>query len=288
MKAVGMFDGKLVDIDQPVARLEDRGYQFGDGVYDAWCLFNGRHFLLDAHLNRLERSCNLIGITPSFSQAEMTEIIGAMTQESGLQEALVYVQYTRGWSSPRSHACAKDIRPLFSGTITPLKPYPQEYFSVGASAISRPDERHLLCHVKSLNLLGSVLAKNAAVAAGCYESLLIREIKGREVVTECAHSNCFAVKDGVLYTSPNGKYILPGITRTTVIELAKANGIPVVEEFVPLEFYLAADEAMITNSLAIVPLVKIDGKPVSDGKIGAMTQKLMALYDERIQAVCYR
>ena len=150
MKAVGMFDGKLVDIDQPVARLEDRGYQFGDGVYDAWCLFNGRHFLLDAHLNRLERSCNLIGITPSFSQAEMTEIIGAMTQESGLQEALVYVQYTRGWSSPRSHACSKDIRPLFSGTITPLKPYPQEYFSVGASAISRPDERHLLCHVKSL------------------------------------------------------------------------------------------------------------------------------------------
>ena len=108
------------------------------------------------------------------------------------------------------------------------------------------------------------------------------------MVTECAHSNCFAVKDGVLYTSPNGKYILPGITRTTVIELAKANGIPVVEEFVPLEFYLAADEAMITNSLAVVPLVKIDGKPVSEGKIGAMTKKLMALYDERIQAVCYR
>lgn len=288
LKAVGMFDGKLVDIDQPVARLEDRGYQFGDGVYDAWCVLNGRHFLLDAHLSRLERSCNLIGITPSFSKAEMTEIIDAMAKESGLQEALVYVQYTRGWSSPRSHACSPDVRPLFSGTISPLKPYPQEYFTAGASAISHSDDRHLLCHVKSLNLLGSVLAKNAAVAAGCYESLLIREIKGKEVVTECAHSNCFAIKDGVLYTSPNGKYILPGITRATVIELAKTNGIPVVEEFVDLKFYFGADEAIITNSLAVVPLVRIDGKPVGDGRIGALTRKLMGLYDERIQEVCYR
>ena len=288
MRAIGMFDGKLVDIDQPVAKLEDRGYQFGDGVYDAWCLLNGRHFLLEDHLNRLQRSCNLIGITPSFSQQEMTEIIGKMTKESGLQNALVYVQYTRGWSSPRAHACASDIRPLFSGTIAPLKPYPQEYFTDGAAAISHPDERHLLCHVKSLNLLGSVLAKNAAVAAGCYESLLIRDIKGREVVTECAHSNCFAVKKGILYTSPNGKYILPGITRATIIELANKNSIPVVEEFVNLDFYLGADEAMITNSLAVIPLVKIDGKPVGDGKVGAVTKKIMALYEERIQEVCYR
>jgi D-alanine transaminase len=283
-----MFDGKLVDIDQPVARLEDRGYQFGDGVYDAWCLLNGRHFLLDDHLNRLQRSCNLIGIKPSFSHEEMIEIIGSMTKESGLKDALVYVQYTRGWSSPRAHACSSDIRPLFSGTISPLKPYPQEYFTVGAAAISHPDERHLLCHVKSLNLLGSVLAKNAAAAAGCYESLLIREIKGKNVVTECAHSNCFAVKDGALYTSPNGNYILPGITRAAVIDLAKKNGIPVVEEFVPLDFYLNADEAMITNSLAVIPLVKIDGKPVGAGTVGAVTKRIMALYEERIQDVCYR
>ena len=288
MRTVGMFDGKLVDIDQPVAKLEDRGYQFGDGVYDAWCLLNGRHFLLDAHLNRLQRSCNLIGIKPSFSHEEMTEIISNMTKESGLQDALVYVQYTRGWSSPRSHACSQDIRPLFSGTISPLKPYPQEYFTTGASAISHPDERHLLCHVKTLNLLGSVLAKNAAVAAGCYESLLIREIKGKDVVTECAHSNCFAVKEGVLYTSPNGKYILPGITRATVIELANNSGIPVVEDFVTLDFYLSADEAFITNSLAVIPCVKIDGKQVGDGKIGSMTKRIMALYEERIQDVCYR
>jgi D-alanine transaminase len=283
-----MFDGKLVDIDQPVAKLEDRGYQFGDGVYDAWCLLNGRHFLLDDHLNRLQRSCNLIGIKPSFSHEEMTEIIGNMTKESGLQDALVYVQYTRGWSSPRAHACSPDIRPLFSGTISPLNPYPQEYFTAGAAAISHPDERHLLCHVKSLNLLGSVLAKNAAAAAGCYESLLIREINGKDVVTECAHSNCFAVKGGTLYTSPNGKYILPGITRATVIELAKKSGIPVVEDFVTLDFFLNADEAMITNSLAVIPLVKIDGQPVGEGKVGVVTKRIMALYEERIQAVCYR
>ena len=288
MRAIGMFDGKLVDIDQPVAKLEDRGYQFGDGVYDAWCLLNGRHFLLDDHLSRLQRSCNLIGIKPSFSHEEMTEIIGNMTKESGLQDALVYVQYTRGWSSPRAHASSPDIHPLFSGTISPLKPYPQEYFTAGAAAISHPDDRHLLCHVKSLNLLGSVLAKNAAVAAGCYESILIREIKGKNVVTECAHSNCFAVKDGVLYTSPHGKYILPGITRATVIELANNSGIPVVEDFVALDFYQSADEAFITNSLAVIPCVKIDGKPVGDGKVSPVTKKVMALYEERIQDVCYR
>ena len=288
MRAIGMFDGKLVDIDQPVAKLEDRGYQFGDGVYDAWCMLNGRHFLLDAHLERLQRSCNLIGITPSFSKEEMAEIIGNMAKASGLQEALVYVQYTRGWSSPRAHACSADLRPMFSGTISPLKPYPQEYFTSGAAAISHPDERHLLCHVKSLNLLGSVLAKNAAVAAGCYESLLIREIKGREFVTECAHSNCFAVKDGTLYTSPNGKYILPGITRAAIMELASNHNIPVVEEFMTLDFYLGADEAMITNSLAVIPLVKIDGKPVGDGNVGPVTKRVMALYEDLIQEVCYR
>lgn len=288
MKTVGMFDGKLVEVDQPVARLEDRGYQFGDGVYDAWCLFNGHHFLLDDHLNRLERSCNLIGITPTFNHQEMVEIIEKMTKESGLQDALVYVQYTRGWSSPRMHAYSSDLRSLFSGTISPLKPYPQEFFTEGTSTISYPDERHFLCHVKSLNLLGSVLAKKAAVAAGSYETLLIREIRGKEFVTECSHSNCFAVKDGALYTSPNGKYILPGITRAVVIEQAKQQGMKVVEDFVDLDFYLNADEAFITNSLAVIPIAKIDGKPVGDGKVGPIVKKLMELYQARIQEVCYK
>jgi len=288
MKAIGMYDGKIVELDQPAVRLEDRGYQYGDGIYDAWAMFNGRHLLLNEHLDRLERSAGLLGIEPSFTRRELIRIIDEMAASSGLRDAMVYVQWTRGWISPRSHVNDPKAKAVLSGFVSPPHDLPEEYFSSGTKNYTYPDLRHLYCNIKTLNLIGNILAKNEAAGKGGYEAIFIREMKDGPYVTECSHSNCFAVKDGVLYTAPNGPYILPGITRGAVIGLARKNGIEVVEKFCTPDFYLKADEALITNSMAVVPISHIDDKPIGTGKAGPVTKRIMALYRGLVDEVCRR
>ncbi|MFZ5753853.1 MAG: aminotransferase class IV [Bacillota bacterium] len=287
MRAVGLFDGKIIEVDEPVIRIEDRGYQFGDGVYDAWVAINGKHFLRKEHLDRLERSCNLIGIKPCYTRREVEEFTDKMLQESGIDFGIIYLQWTRGWQSPRSHIIGKDVKPLISGMAFPLNPYPEEFFTKGVKTIFYPDERHLMCHIKTLNLLGSVRGKNAAAEADAYEVLFVREMNNGSFVTECSLSNCFAVKNGVIYTAPNGKYILPGITRGVIIDLAKNLGYKLVEEFQTPDFFRNADEIFITNATAVMPNTVLDGKPVGDGKVGPVTKALIAEYQKLIDKVCY-
>jgi len=265
MSEVYFYDGRFVRGDEPVVRLEDRGYQFGDGVYDAWMVFGKRHFLRDEHLDRFERSCAAIGIIPSYSRAEVEAFTDEMLARSGLSRAMVYLQWTRGLQSPRAHAAAQGLRSILSGFIRERPPYPAEYFAEGISTIFYPDERQHYCDIKSLNLLGSVLASNAARAAGCHEVLFVRDEGGRSFVTESAHSNCFAVKDGVVHTAPTGKLILPGVTRRVVLDLARDLGIGIVEEFQVPEFFSSADEAFISAASGIIPIGSIDGRPVGSG-----------------------
>ena len=218
------YDGRFVRGDEGVVRLEDRGYQFGDGVYDAWMVYEGRQFLRDEHLDRLERSCAAIGIAPCYSRSEVEAFTDEMVERSGAERGMIYLQWTRGWQSPRSHVAAPGLRSILSGCIRETHPYPDEYFSKGVGTIFFPDDRQRYCDIKSLNLLGSVMASNAARAALCHEALFVREEGGRRFVTECAHSNCYAVKDGAIYTAPLGKLILPGVTRQVVLGLARDLG----------------------------------------------------------------
>jgi D-alanine transaminase len=262
MRDVFFYDGRFVRGDEPVVRLEDRGYQFGDGVYDAWMVHGGRQFLRDEHLDRLEHSCAALGIVPCYSRAEVAAFTDEMLERSGTERGVIYLQWTRGWQSPRSHAAAPGIRSILSGYIRDMPPYPEEYFSKGISTILYADERQHYCDIKTLNLLGSVMASNAARAAGCHEVLFVREEGGRRFVTECAHSNCYAVKDGVVYTAPLGKLILPGVTRRVVLALSRDLGLGVVEEFRPPEFFSSADEAFISAASGILPIGTIDGSAV--------------------------
>jgi D-alanine transaminase len=266
MSDVFFYDGRFVRGDEPVVRLEDRGYQFGDGVYDAWMVHGGRQFLRAEHLDRFERSCAAIGIEPSLSRAEVEAVTDRMLERAGRPErGIVYLQWTRGWQSPRSHVPEPGTRSILSGYLRASAPYPEEYFSEGISALFQADERQHFCDIKSLNLLGSVMASVAAHRAGCQEAIFVRELDGRRFVTECAHSNCFAVKGGAIHTAPLGKLILPGVTRGAILRLARDLGIPVVEEYRSPEFFAGADEVFISAASGILPVGRIDGERVGAG-----------------------
>jgi D-alanine transaminase len=265
MSELYFYDGRFVRSDEPVVRLGDRGYQFGDGVYDAWMVHDSKQFLRREHLDRLEKSCAAIGIAPCYSRTEMEAFTDALLERSGIARGIIYLQWTRGWQSPRSHAAAPGLRPNLSGYIRESPPYPDEYFSKGVGTIFYPDERQRYCDIKSLNLLGSVMASNAAKAAGCHEVLFVREEGDTRFVTESARSNCYAVKDGAVHTSPLGKLILPGVTRGVILELARALGIEVVEAFETPQFFSDADEVFVSAASGILPVDTIDGKPVGSG-----------------------
>jgi D-alanine transaminase len=266
MRDIYFYDGRFVGGDEPVVRLEDRGYQFGDGVYDAWMVHGGRFFLRSEHLDRLERGCASIGIAPCYTRSEVEAFTDGMLERSGVERGVIYLQWTRGWQSPRSHAAVPGLRPILSGSIREKPAFPEEFLSRGVGAIFFPDERQRYCDIKSLNLLGSVMAAAAASAAGCHEALFVREEGGRRFVTECAHSNCFAVLGGRVYTAPLGRLILPGITRQVALGLARGLGMEVVEEYMPPEFFAGADEVFITAASGLLPVGTIDGRAVGDGR----------------------
>jgi D-alanine transaminase len=266
MSEVFFYDGRFVRGDEPVVRLEDRGYQFGDGIYDSWMVYEGRHFLRREHLDRLEAGCSAIGISPSYSRSEVEAFTDQMVERSGALRGQVYLQWTRGWQTPRSHAPAPGLRAILSGCFRESPPYPEEFFTKGVSAIFFPDERQRYCNIKSLNLLSSVLASNAARAAGCHEAIFVRDEGGRRFVTESAHSNCFAVKGGAIYTAPLGRLILPGVTRQVALGIARGLGIQVVEEYKSPGFFASADEVLISAASGILPVGEIDGRPIGSGE----------------------
>jgi D-alanine transaminase len=280
MSDVYFYDGRFVRGDEPVVALDDRGYQFGDGVYDAWMVYGGRHFLRGEHLDRLERSCAAIGITPCYSRPEVEAFVDEMLERSSLERGIVYLQWTRGRQSPRSHAPAPGLRPVLSGYIRDLPPYPEEYFARGVAVVFHPDERQHFCDIKSLNLLGSVMANIAARAAGCHEAIFVRDEGGRRFVTECSRSNCFAVKEGVVYTAPLGKLILPGVTRQVVLDLARGLGLRVIEGFRSPEFFAEADEVFISAASGILPVGTIDGVPVGSRQSGSRPRPVFSALEE--------
>lgn len=282
MKELGFYDGRIVEKNEPVICIEDRGYQFGDGVYDAWMVMNGKHFLRKEHLDRFERSCKALDIIPCYSRAEMEKFSDMLLTESGIKRGMIYFQWSRGWQSPRGHVIAPNVRPLLTGSIMPVDPKPAEYFTDGCKAMFYPDRRQHFCNVKTLNLLGSVMAANAAAKAGCYEVIFVREDGGKKFVTESAHSNCYAVKEGVIYTAPLGNLILPGITRAAVMNIAQNLGIKVVEEFCTPEFFMNADEVFVSAASGVVPVGVLDDQPIGDG-VGPIFKKLNDEYQKMIE-----
>ncbi|MFZ5924202.1 MAG: D-amino-acid transaminase [Bacillota bacterium] len=275
MPEIAYVDGAFIDLSEARVSVEDRGFQFGDGVYEVVRCYHGAPFALEAHLARLERSAREIVLPLPGSIQELAGLAREALERSGFLEAILYMQVTRGWA-PRNHAFPGQVKPTLVMTVRPARSVPPDLASPGASVITTRDERWLRCDIKSINLLPNVLAKEKAKQAGVLEAIMIRD-GGR--VTEGSSSNVYAVKGGKVHTAPEGPWILSGITRAVVLRLALEQGVPVSEDFFTLEFLVAADEVFITSTtLEVTPVVSIDGKVVGDGKPGPITKALAASY----------
>jgi D-alanine transaminase len=276
MARIAYVNGRYRPLQGEAVAPEDRGYQFGDGVYEVIKVLGGRLCDFERHLDRLQRSLAAIEIAPPMSRRALVSVMGETLRRNRLSDALLYLQITRG-SAPRNHAFPKRARP--SLVITARRPvFPGERErEEGVGVISLPDLRWGRCDIKSINLLPNLLARQSAAAAGCREAWLI-DRDGK--VTEGSASNAYIVDGaGRLITHPLGERILGGITRSVVLELAREEGIEVVEQPFSLdEAHLAREAALSSTSSWLLPVTSIDGRPVSNGMPGHVVRRLMARY----------
>lgn len=270
------FDGRYLPKSEVRVSPDDRGFLLGDGVYEVAAAYNGRFVALDRHMDRLRRSLRESRIDERVAEPLET-VFQELLERNGFNDsgkAMVYLQVTRG-AAPRSHAFPKvAVRPTVYAYAAPIPPELGD-LAAGAAAITRPDVRWSRCDIKVISLIANVLANQEAKEAGAFEAILIRD----GFALEGTHTSFFAVNDGVLRTAPLSNFILPGITREITIEAALRDGIEVVEEPIPASELAQMDELFITGTTTeVVPIIKLDGKPVSGGKPGPVTLRVMDLY----------
>ncbi len=254
MKNLGYYNGKTGLINELSVPLTDRAFYFGDGVYDAVMCRNNIPYLLWEHIDRLYKNCQILGIIPPVCKKELSLTINELVEKVDGEEKFVYFQISRG-SGIRKHAFTEGEGNL----CIMIKPQPLDNVYEKMKTVLKPDIRYELCYIKTLNLLPSVLSAQASVEAGCEEAILHRD----GIVTECSHSNVSILKNGVLITAPCDKYILPGVTRAHLIDVARENGIQVDERKYTTKELFEADEIIVTSSSKMARGVKsIDEKAV--------------------------
>lgn len=273
------LNGEFLPPDQARVSVFDRGFIFGDGVYEVIPVFGGRLFRLPHHLSRLDASLGAIRLRNPHTQQEWNDIFTRLLA-AGSGDQSIYLQITRG-VAPRDHAFPPNITPTVFAYAQPLKYSPPEQLAQGVAAVTAADIRWQRCDIKAIALLANALLRQEAIDLGAVEAILVRD----GLVTEGAASNIFVVKNGRLVTPPKGPFILPGITRDLVVEIARARGIPCDELPVKIETLTSADEVWLTSSTKeILPITRIDGRPVGNGKPGPMHARTFALYKEYKQA----
>lgn len=262
--------------------VEDRGFVFGDGVYEVLRAINGRLFATRFHNQRLERSLEGVRITlkGDDSASRFVEIGKQLLKENNLLhgEAVLYMQVTRGATTRAHYFPPPDITPTVYISVARFTPY-ADLAASGASAITHPDLRWGRCDLKTLNLLPNVLASQTAKEQGAFEAMLIRD----DVVTEGAKTNFFGVVDGSLRTHPCDSHILPGITRSVLRDLARDLGIELDETPIKVSEIPKLSELFLTGTTTdVMPVVKLDDKPVGKGKPGELTRKLQRVLAESL------
>lgn len=274
------LNGQYLPPDQAKVSVFDRGFIFGDGIYEVIPVFGGRLFRLAHHLSRLDASLAAIRLRNPHTAQEWNSIFTRLLEKGGKDDQSIYLQVTRG-VAPRDHAFPPNITPTVFAYAQPLNYSPPEQLAQGVAAVTTADIRWARCDIKAIALLANALLRQQAIDQGAVEAILVRD----GVVTEGAASNIFVVKNGRLITPPKGPFILPGITRDLVVEIARAKDISCDELPVKLETLSSADEVWLTSSTKeILPITRIDDKPVGSGKPGPMHARMFALYKEYKQA----
>lgn len=279
MARISYVNGRFVDHRKAFVHIEDRGYQFSDGIYEYIAFYNRKLLDADLHVKRLERSLKELQIAMPVTRAQMHAIMNKLIARNANEDGGLYIQISRG-VAPRDHAFPKDVKPSLIMTISKSKLPKSEESNGGVKVITVPDIRWGRRDIKSISLLANVLAKQEAAKRQVREAWLIEN----GVITEGSASNAYIItKSGQLVTHPCDEHILGGITRNVVLKLARKAGIAVVERAFTVKEIKAAAEAFMTSTSAnILPVVQIDGKKVGSGKTGAITRTLQALYAAHI------
>lgn len=270
------LNGAYMPIEDAKVPVLDRGFIFGDGVYEVIPVYSRRAFRMAEHLKRLQHSLDGIKLKNPHSENEWTRILNEIIKRNAPEDQYLYLHITRGVAK-RDHAFPNPpVPPTVFVQSSPLPTPPAEQLQNGINCITVVDNRWLRCDIKSIALLPNVLLRQAAVDAGCAEAILIRD---DAFLTEGAASNIFVVKNGKLLAPPKDNLMLPGITYDVILELAAANGIPYEVRRVSKAEVLSADELLLTSSTKeVLAITTLDGKPVGNGKPGAMFARLHPLY----------
>jgi len=270
------LNGKFLPIDEARVPVLDRGFIFGDGVYELIPVYSRAPFRMDDHLARLERSLGAVRIRNPYTREKWREIILQLVAQQPWEDQAVYFQVTRGVAK-RDHAFPAGVEPTVFVMCNPLVNPPRELVERGGSAVSAVDNRWLRCDIKSISLIGNCLLRQVSADAGAQETILFRDGK----LTEASASNVFIVKRGVLASPPKSNLILPGITYDVVTEIAQAGKIPLEFRDITEAEVRNADEVWVTSSSKeILAIVTLDGKPVGDGRPGPLFKRAYALYQE--------
>ncbi|MGC2047113.1 MAG: D-amino acid aminotransferase [Gallionella sp.] len=272
------LNGLYMPIEDAKISVLDRGFIFGDGVYEVIPVYSRRAFRLAEHLRRLQHSLDGIKLANPHSNAEWTAIIKELVKHNPGEDQYLYLHITRGVAK-RDHAFpSPPVKPTVFLMSSPLPTPPAELLLSGVGAVSAEDNRWLRCDIKAIALLPNVLLRQLAVEAGCAETILIRE---NEFMTEGAASNIFVVKNGKLLAPPKDNLMLPGITYDVVLEIAAANHIPHEVRRIAATEVFNADELLLTSSTKeVLAITTLDGKPVGTGKPGPVFARLYALYQD--------
>ncbi len=265
------LNGWLGPLEDAVVSVNDRGYIFGDGVYEVIRVYNGVMFAWEEHLQRLAVSAEAVEIALPWSLTELKDIAEDVLSKSGIKEAMIYIQVTRG-TAPRNHLPEAGLRPSLLVTVRHIPEIPPVLYSEGVKVITVPEFRWQMRHVKSISLQASVLARHKAQQAGAAEAVFVLP---DGTVTECASSNIFIVKDGVLMTHPADNQILAGVIRHFVLKTADSLGLEVRVKPFKISELMQAEEVFITGTVAeIVPVSNVDGANIGNGRPGSLTRRI--------------
>ncbi len=269
-------NGRYVPHGAAAVHIEDRGYQFADGIYEVIPIFKGTLVDEDLHLDRLERSLDELRILPPLSRRALKMIARELMRRNKLTNGFIYMQITRG-VAPRDHKFPKNARPAIVMTTRQMKPHGAAVLNDGLKVITIPDQRWARCDIKSVSLLPNILGKQQATEAGAYEAW---QVDSEGKVTEGTSSNSWIVtEDNKVLTRRANNEILNGITRITLLELIEANGYSLEERAFTVEEAKAAKEAFLTSSSSFVlPVTRIDDTVIGNGHAGILTAKLREHY----------
>ncbi|SER92111.1 D-amino-acid transaminase [Psychrobacillus sp. OK032] len=273
-----LWNDEIINEEDVKIGFEDRGYQFGDGIYEVIKIYHGNVFTATEHIDRLYASADKIQLVIPYTKDVMHKMLHELIETNEVENGHIYVQVTRG-TSPRQHNFPNPAVESVLTAYTKETTRPFDQLENGVKACFVEDIRWLRCDIKSLNLLGNVLAKQEAISKDCYEAIQHRG----EIVTEGSSSNVYGIKDDVLYTHPVSNLILNGITRKVILDCCDEIGLKVIEAAFTKEQALAMDEMIMSSTNAeVMPIISLEGQLIGEGKRGKWTEKLQQAFEHKI------